>query len=402
MSFVKFSPPLVLALLWIVTIPSAWAQTYKVLYSFTGGTDGAFPLAGVIRDSAGNLYGTSSGEQNGTVFKVNPKGKFKLLYALPVPQGEGSGSPPSALLRDSSGNLYGTIPYSGANHDGMVYKIDKNDNFTALYNFTSGWNDGENLPLGPLILDAAGDLYGAGPGGGECQSGPCGTIFKLAPSGGETQIRSFLDGARGFYPNAGLIRDAAGNLYGTTESGGKGHHGVVFKLDQSGNETILYTFKGSPDGSGPRAGLIRDSAGNFYGTTLSGGNRGCPDLNGPLTCGVVFKLDTNGNETVLYAFTGGADGGNPSGPLVMDAAGNLYGAAGWGNPGYGVVFKLTTSGKEIVLHSFAGGTNGAGPTGTLAMDSAGNLYGVTNTGGDLSGCTTSGPYGCGVIFTITP
>ena len=189
--------------------------------------------------------------------------------------------------------------------------------------------------------------------------------------------------------------------------GGHGGNGVVFKLDTTGNETVLYTFKGQPDGALPYAGLILDTAGNLYGTTLQGGNRGCSS-NG--SCGVIFKLDTSGNETLLYAFTGKADGGNPNGPLVMDATGNLYGTAAWGTlsgggAGDGVVFKLEPSGKETVLYTFTGGVDGGGPDGGLTMDSHGDLYGTTVVGGNLHDCIPAGGgpgYGCGVVFKIMP
>jgi uncharacterized repeat protein (TIGR03803 family) len=182
--------------------------------------------------------------------------------------------------------------------------------------------------------------------------------------------------------------------------GGTSGAGVVFKLDSAGNETVLYTFKGMPDGSEPQAGLIQDAAGNFYGTTIFGGKGNCQYR----SCGVVFKLDTNGNETVLYRFTGGADGGNPTAGLVIDSAGNLYGTTLLGGPPgcqdfvCGVVFKLDPSGKETVLHTFSGGT-GFGPYAGLLMDPAGNLYGTTYFGGNLNDCNGQG---CGVVFKITP
>ena len=155
-------------------------------------------------------------------------------------------------------------------------------------------------------------------------------------------------------PYGGLIRDSKGNLYGTTNGGGASGAGVVFKVDTSGNETVLYSFTGGADGGYPLAGVIRDSAGNLYGTTNGGGASGA---------GVVFKVDTSGNETVLYSFTGGADGGFPLWVvLARDSAGNLYGTtAGGGASGAGVVFKVDTSGNETVLYSFTGGADGGNP-----------------------------------------
>jgi uncharacterized repeat protein (TIGR03803 family) len=149
----------------------------------------------------------------------------------------------------------------------------------------------------------------------------------------------------------------------------------VFKLQTTGKEKVLHSFGGFADGANPVAGVVRDSAGNLYGTTVFGGASGQ---------GAVFKLDTIGTETVLYSFTGGADGGNPSAGVIRDSAGNLYGATTIGGApgmGYGVVFELDTAGTETVLHTFAGGADGANPVGGLVRDSAGNLYGTTQDGG---------------------
>jgi uncharacterized repeat protein (TIGR03803 family) len=162
-------------------------------------------------------------------------------------------------------------------------------------------------------------------------------VFKLSPAGTETVLHSFT-GHDGAHPVAGLIADAAGNLYGTTLEGGASNAcpsgcGTVFKLSPTGSETILHSFTGEGDGAYPYAGLTRDAAGNFYGTANHGGTHGN---------GVVFKLSPSGTETVLHSFTGGADGGPPSAGLVRDPAGNLYGTtANGGASGYGVVFKLT-------------------------------------------------------------
>jgi uncharacterized repeat protein (TIGR03803 family) len=205
----------------------------------------------------------------------------------------------------------------------------------------------------------------------------CGTVFKLDTKGHRTILHRFTELRRdGEFPRAGLFRDASGNLYSTTTSGGSGGSGIVFKLDTAGNETVLHAFEG-PDGAVPFSGLIQDGTGNFYGATTSGGD-----------FGTVYKLDPQGNETVLYTFTGGDDGSAPFGNLVMDTAGNLYGTtyAGGKNTacfdgeGCGVAFKLDPSGQETVLHSFTGGADGFGPEAGLVMDATGNLYGTTNFG----------------------
>jgi uncharacterized repeat protein (TIGR03803 family) len=182
----------------------------------------------------------------------------------------------------------------------------------------------------------------------------------------------------------GLIRDSAGNLYGTTNGGGASGAGVVFQIDPSGNETVLYNFTGGADGGFPFGGLIRDSAGNLYGTTNGGGASGA---------GVVFKVDRAGNETMLYSFTGGPDGGYPLWVvLARDSAGNLYGTtSGGGASGNGVVFKLDPSGNETVLHSFTGGADGSSPFAGVVLGSNGNLYGTTPFGGQTN---------AGIVFEI--
>jgi uncharacterized repeat protein (TIGR03803 family) len=248
--------------------------------------------------------------------------------------------------------------------------------FTQLYQFVGG-SGGAN-PIAGLVPDAAGNLYGTtsagGVIGGTCKIlGGCGVVFKLDTSGTETVLYRFTGLADGTYPLAGLVLDAAGNLYGTTSGGGVvagtcNGCGVVFKLDTAGTETVLHSFTGSPDGDSPRAGLVRDAAGNLYGTTLGGGTS---------NLGTVFKLDPAGTETVLHSFSG-PDGSAPTAGLVLDAAGNLYGTTS------GTAFKLDTTGIMTLLHTFTGSSDGAGPLGGLVLDAAGNLYGTAPNGGALN------------------
>jgi uncharacterized repeat protein (TIGR03803 family) len=251
-----------------------------------------------------------------------------------------------------------------------------------------------------VIRDSVGNLYGTTGGGGTFGFG---TVFKLDTSGKETVLYSFTGGADGEFPEAGLVRDVAGNLYSTTIFGGtsgncNGGCGTVFKLDTTGKETVLYSFRNG-DGAYPNS-VIRDSAGNLYGTTYGGGP---PSFCFGSGCGVVFKVDTTGKETVLYTFTGGADGANPYAGLVRDAKGNLYGTTSYGGDmaackgGCGVVFKLDKTGKETVLHRFMG-ADGASPYAGLVRDAKGNIYGTTFTGGDLTCVVYVG--GCGVVFKL--
>jgi uncharacterized repeat protein (TIGR03803 family) len=318
-----------------------------VLYTFTGGTDGAYPYAGLVRDAAGNLYGTTYGGGDKTCFENESFGC------------------------------------------GTVFKLDTTGKETVLHSFTAS-PDGA-LPLGGLTRDAAGNLYGTTTYGGNaaCYSG-CGTVFELDSTGKETLLYSFAGGTDGSQPYAGLVRDGAGNLYGTTYWGGHFGYGTVFKLDATGEETVLYSFAGA-DGANPVAGLIRDMAGNLYGTTSSGGTVGD---------GTVFELDPSGKETVLHSFAGyPTDGWSPMAPVIRDSAGNLYGTtADYCFDGYGCgkVFKLDPAGSETILHSFTPTTGGYEPHGGLVLDAAGHLFGTTAYGGNYSSCIP----GCGTLFKL--
>jgi uncharacterized repeat protein (TIGR03803 family) len=321
----------------VLEIAPAQAQTATetVLHNFASPPKGANPYAGVIRDSAGNLYGTtnSGGAAGaGLVFKVSASGHQTVLYTFTG--GADGGNPYGALIRDSAGNLYGTTNQGGISNAGVVYKVDASGQETVLYNFCSlaECADG-GYPRAGVIRDSAGNLYGTTNYGGT--SYYAGVVFKVSPSGQETVLHNFAGGADG------AIRDSAGNLYGTTYQGGTGNAGVVFKVSPSGQETVLYNFTGGADGGYPYAGVIRDSAGNLYGTTDSGGTS---------NAGVVFKVSPSGQETVLYNFTGGADGGYPRAGVIQDSSGNLYGTTlEGGTPGAGVVYKLDTAGEETVL-----------------------------------------------------
>jgi uncharacterized repeat protein (TIGR03803 family) len=372
--------------------PYAQAQSLTVLYEFTGSPDGAGSYARLVQDSTGNLYGTTpiGGTNNGTVFEVSSQGNETLLHTF---RGNRDGFLPGAgLVIDASGKLYGTTVYGGTHNLGTVFELNKAGTKIVLFAFSGP--DGAN-PWADLVRDAAGNLYGttAAGGSGNCNNGSgCGTVFLISANGTETVLHSFAGGvADGQTPFAGLLRDADGNLYGTTNAGGTAGFGTVFELSATGTETILHNFAGYlTDGMYPQAGLVRDKAGDLFGTTLEGGAYGY---------GTVFKLNKTGKEKLLYSFgSTGTDGKNPGAGLVRDTAGNLYGTTeagggtGCNGNGCGTVFELTKARVEKVLYSFDTANAGAVPFAALILDAAGDLYGTTSNGGA----------GFGTVFKITP
>ncbi|HEY8697940.1 MAG TPA: choice-of-anchor tandem repeat GloVer-containing protein [Rhizomicrobium sp.] len=324
------------------------------------------------------------------------------------------------LIQDSSGNLYGVTGSGGANGKGSVYKLAKSGSsftYTQLYSFcpSSGCSDGAT-PVGALVLDSSGNLYGVtASGGGGCSANPngCGTIYKLTSSGTLTTLYSFCPSsgcADGRGPQAGLtyvgasggsLYDGLSNLYGTTIAGGTNDRGTVYKLASPAPtpvESVLYNFcpsSGCSDGATPGE-LITDSSGDIFGVTLKGGVDGDGD---GFADGVVFELAPSGGSftyTRLYAFcpsSGCSDGSNPNAHLVQDGSGNLYGTTnrGGNSTDNGVIFKIVpngTSSTESVLHSFctsSGCPDGAVPQGGLSIDGSGNLFGTAQFDGGNSG-----------------
>jgi uncharacterized repeat protein (TIGR03803 family) len=360
----KFPIPLgatlMVVIVTLVLVSGAWAvPTYKVLYAFAAGNDGATPEAGLIFDSAGNLYGTTHAGApcgGGTVFKLtpNPDGSWTESTLHSFGCGYDASQPiAGGLTFDQAGNLYGTTAFGGGkgncfygNGCGAVYKLTPNPDGSwtenVIYSF-SGGTDG-NAPQSSLIFDSAGNLYSTTAYGGElsggCYNGTmgCGTIFKLVPnpdgSWTESILYSFTGGSDGGVPTTSLILDAAGNLYGAAYEGGAHGFGNIFQLtpnpDGTWTESVLHQFTGGMDGANPDSQLIFDASGTLYGTARYGGDSGF---------GTVFKLmpdskrDSSGR--VLYRFQGGHDRGNPLAGLIFDAAGNLYGTT-W----LGSVFEL--------------------------------------------------------------
>jgi uncharacterized repeat protein (TIGR03803 family) len=404
-----------------LTVDRANAQTFTVLHTFHY-TDGWSPAGQLVLDSDGNIYGTASGGGHpkcplyetgcGTVFKLNENGKQTWVHSF---NGKNGLSPLAGVFRDKEGDLYGTTGQGGKSTDncgiygcGVAFRLDQTGmKESVLHKFSSDF-DGY-FPEALLVGDPAGNLYGTTY---ESPSG-FGTVFKLSEARHETILHYFHNDGDGANPHTGVIRDATGNLYGVTFAGGETGGGTVYRVvDTTGHETVLYSFTCGSDGCEPNSVLLEDAAGNLYGTTQEGGDEQCT---GGYGCGVVFELSPHGSywtESVLYTFCSQsecADGAVPLwGPLVQDAAGNLYGTTTFGgtsqcdgvDEGCGVVFKLDTAGNETVLHTFSGGADGAYPVAGLTMDASGNLYGTAQAGGDLN-CQPK-YHGCGVVFKIVP
>lgn len=374
---------------------SAPAQTFTVLHSFPSEIgDGRQPDGSLVSDAKGNLYGTTfaggtaDDSVYGTVFELSPDGTETLVHSFFYSAGGLDGEEPTAgLVRDTHGNLYGTTPFAGTDNAGVVFKINAAGTETILHDFSWNRTDGATPGYGNLIIDAAGNLYGTTQQGGPSNSG---TVFKIDASGVETVLYSFTGTTDGGYPQGSLVMDSSGNLYGTASQFGAYGYGVVFKLDPTGVETVLHSFKGvdgsGPDGEYPSAGLVLTSTGHLYGTTHAGGTPGC---------GTVFETDTNGRGKLLYTFTGSGtgDGCNPYSTLVL-VTGNLYGTTNAGGAyGGGTVFEISPTGTETVLHSFNPSTDGSNPIAGLMRGPNGSLYGTTTAGG-------AGNYG--TVFELVP
>lgn len=385
-------PALTVVLLVAVTL-SAQTQRYRVLSHFSRPDQGNAPSAGLVQDADGNLYGTTTlggAFGFGTIFKIARSGTQTTLYSF-TSGADGTDSTFPMLL-DAAGNLYGTTTTGGAHGDGTVFKLDPSGTKTTLHDFDQSKADGRSPTA--LAWDAHGNLYGTTLYGGTNKEG---IIFKLTPSGStwtETILHSFTGAGDGRQPSGNIALDDAGNLYGATLNGGTSHYGTIYELTSTGIETVLHSFIGN-DGAGPQ-GVIRDSAGNLYGTTFTDTNLGN---------GLVFKFDISMLLSVRYFFLGGADGGGPTPVLLQGPGGELYGTTGIGGEipcgsnlyGCGVVFKIDLRGRETVLHTFTGTPDGSDSESGVVQDKFGNLYGATLYGGSDK-CVI----GCGTVFELQP
>ncbi len=408
--------------IWAATAQTAHAQTFSVLYTFCSQancTDGATPNASPVVDSEGNVYGTTlvggGATDGGIAFEITG-GTEKLLHNFNT--FEAGLFPEGGLIRDTNGNFYGTT--SGGGNDtvhslcgnsgcGVVYELGPSGTETVLFTFfDSDIHHQQNYdgfrPYGSLLRDGSGNLFGTTLGFGAKLTG---SVFELSPNGNESVLHWFGTYKHdGRFPNGGLVMDSQGNLYGTTNVGGQyggDESGTIFEINAAGVESVLHSFggrKGVKNGTGPNGGLLLDAEGNLYGTTAWGGNTS----NCAIGCGTVYEFSPAGVETGLYTFAGTPDGATPMGGLIRDGQGNFYGTTEFGGVyGSGTVFKLTPAGEETILYNFTGGADGANPQGGLAMDGQGNLYGTTLGGGNQNElCAPRGATGCGVLFEVTP
>jgi len=393
------------------------ALTFETIYTFTGGTDGGSPVAGLIPDDHGNLFGVTQGTQtnSGTVFELSPMSgggwTVKTLYTF---QGGTDGDGPvGTLVFDKHGNLFGTTVFGGVgtstvciNRCGTVFELSPNGsgawNKTEVYQFQGG-SDGAS-PTAGMVMDGSGNLFGTTSfGGGSCDITflGCGTAFELSPGDGgwtESILHHFGQGNCPTClktPEGALVFDAQGDLYGTTFVGGSSNCGGVFKLTPvtgGGWKTrVQHTFTCGNDGAYPNSTLVFDGVGRLYGTTQAGGK---------FNNGVVYWLPVGGGSGAKIHDFNGADGSAPS-TVTLDSAGNIYGTTGNGGgsanctDGCGVAYKLTirssNSWTYSMLHSFTG-PDGQFPN-ALFLNSAGDLLGTTSQGGADS---------FGTVFEIKP
>lgn len=432
------------AIKWIATLllgaafgaSAAATPVETVLYSFTGGTDGALPAATPFLDSSGGIFATTTagGAKGcfanlgcGAIVEVGLHGQRSVVYRFkPGENGDGH-IPFGSLIADAAGNLYTTTPYGGAgacrisriNGCGTVVELSPPRagqaawTETVIYDFKGG-ADGSR-PFAGLLRDAAGNFYTTTQYGG---SGKFGTVVQLVPpragqSAWSERVIHAFQGKDGATPAAGLIADAAGNIYATTYQGGRRNFGAIIRLSPPARgktfwrEDVLYSFASGRDGAFPTSPVARDAAGNLYATTTAGGHANCYPY---VTCGTVVRLappaqgQTTWNELVLYRFSGGSDGANPQAGIIIDAATHLYTTVtdgGAGGSGAIVEFAPPAQGlrtwTKTVLHSFVGSGDGAGPLAGLAVDSAGNFYTATYRGGS-GGC---GGGGCGTLVELS-
>jgi uncharacterized repeat protein (TIGR03803 family) len=386
---------------------TAGASTEKVLWNFKGNSDGSGPWSNYfISDAKGNLYAATAAGGTygaGTVFMLTPAGKETILYEFKgQSNGDGNG-PHGHLTFDAKGNIYGTTQSGGTNGTGTVYELSPKSGGgwkeKVIYTFSAAGADGAD-PSAGMTIAADGTMYSTTPDGGAFGAGTVFSLKKTSKGWKQTVIQNLNGSSNGGYPYEGLMMDAAGNLYGAAPTGGASGQGVIYRLSRTKTgwaDKVLHSFTNqNGDGSGLYwIDLISDTSGNIYGATSFGGTN---------STGMVWELvysetKKSYSESILYEFgaSGSGDGNNPYGGLAMDSEGNLYGTTLYGGTSnIGTSYKLTKDGKtwkETILHTFAGANDGAQSTGNPYIDAKGRVYGMTETGGTSD---------LGVVYRITP
>jgi uncharacterized repeat protein (TIGR03803 family) len=392
----------------LLTGPFALGQNYTVLHAFTGGTDGYYP-EGLTLDSVGNIYGATLGSTSGAggIYKLQARNSGWTLTPIYAFADRNGGQYPNGVVFGPDGRLYGTTLSDGINFFGTVFSLAPSASichavlcpWTATQIVRFDLENGARPLNADLVFDGAGNIYGTTSSGGNylggCDEYGCGVVYQVHRSNGqwiESVLYQFADGLE-MDPLGGVVLDSGGNVYGATYT--FDDNGDVYELAAgSWTHSVIHHFSSASDGSLPAAGLLIDANGNLYGTTIAGGSNGG---------GTVYELSRllgGWNFQVLYNFMGNASG--TSSPLTMDSAGNLYGATRRGGArGLGNVFKLTkTNGAWTYtsLYDFTGSTDGAYPNSKILIDANGNLYGGAQSGGIA---TLACPNGCGVVFEIT-
>lgn len=354
------------------------AGSVSLVYSFTGGSDGANPAAGPVQGSDGLLYGSaSSGAVGGTVFRVSTGGAFQLLHGFSGGATDGA-YPLAALAPSTGGALYGVTSQGGPTESGAAFQVTTGGGYSVVGLLDGGSPDGA-YPLGALVQSADGSLLAAVWSGGAADYG---AIARMQPDGAEALLHSFgRTGKDAGKPASGLILASDGAYYGAAPFGGAGGWGALYRMTAAGKVTLLHSFQPA-DGVQPNAGLVEASDGALYGTTENGGSN---------SFGTVFRVTPGGGFSVVHSFTG-ADGSHPACGLTQASDGNLYGMTEGGGSGYGVVFRLSLSGAYGVVHPFTGADGDLPVAGGLVQGTDGALYGVTYYGGQ---------YGKGVAFQLT-
>ncbi len=402
---------LVVFAIFVVVCAAAQAQTFSVLHTFTGQSDGGTPLGTPMLDAKGNFYGTTyynSSTGYGTAYKLGLIGQNWVTTTLYTfgSGGQADGQNPYGnLVQDSKGIFYGAATWGGSHNFGTVFSLRPapkvlpstglNPMFpTWLHSFAG--SDGEYPFFGDLTVDSHGNLYGTTMNGGGYGQG---SVYKLTPAGFGWTFQTLYNfapgGSVGAFPMSGVTLDAAGNIYGTTTKGGTSNNGVVYEVTAAGVGTVLYNFTGGDDGSFPMAGVTFDTFGNLYGATSAAGSAGG---------GAVFELTPGAGGwtySLVYPITGwGYESNLGTGiwrSLILDPAGNLYGVTCPMETGYySTVFELTPGANGwsyTTLYTFTNGADGSLSEAGLVRDSQGNLYGVASSGGTSN---------YGTFFEITP